>query len=997
MSNTPKEFNAQVKPELFRELAPQKIREILLISSSYNIYNMEEDGSLTSKIVNEYKGLNLSCPPRITGVSSVERALLLLKENHFDLVFMVPHLEGMAPLSLGLQIKEICPDIPVILLLPGARGILSELKQQKIEGIDWTFTWSGNTDLLPAMVKLTEDRLNARHDTCLANVRVIILVEDSPEYAACLLPMIYREILSQTQSIIKTGCNDSLKLAAMGKRPKVLLATTYEEAMTLYDQYGSHLLCVISDTRLPRAEKEDAGAGISILSKIQRDIPEIPLLLMSTETKNKEKARQIPAVFLDKNVSDLNQELRHFFRNHLGFGDFVFRTPEGRQIDRASNLKELEEKLAAIPDESVLFHAGRNHFSTWLMARCEIGIGLQFRAVKTSDFNDVDGLRCHILRQIRDLRIQNYKGLTLQFDSDLFDAEIMGFAKIGHGSIGGKARGLAFMADLLSRHPEIRDRYPEIKIQIPKTLVLCTDIFDGFVADNQLKAVAQKGLPVEVVVQKFIDAPLPGHLTQKLETFLDQVRVPLAVRSSSQLEDDPFAPYAGLYKTYKIPNNSDDPAVRLDHLVTAVKLVYASTYYKHARTFCKNTSALPLDDTMAVMIQELAGSPCGDYFYPGLSGTAQSNNFYPFSHMKAEDGVVHMALGLGKTVSEGGKNFRFCPRYPGITPQLSTAQDFLTHTQDSFYALKIKGYPEGLHFSTLSNLEHRQLVDALEEPAVKAFASTYVAGEDRIRDSWYCPGPKVLTFARVLKYDDPPLAGVINDLLSLGKEGMGAVEIEFAVKLPDRANGPWEFLILQARPMASPGDQSRAVISRDDQDQALCVSAMALGNGTVDTVQDIVYVRPGRFKRDKTRTMAREISRINRHLIRENRPFLLAGPGRWGSSDHWLGIPVNWPDISGVGAIVEIRNTAIHADPSRGSHFYHNITSMGIPYITVNETCSSGGDRFNVQGLDGVEEDHGTEFIGHLRLNSPLVIKIDGKHSRCVILETQTGTNTIAA
>ncbi len=694
MSNSPEKFNTQVKPEIFRALAPRKVREILLISSSYNIYNMEEDGSLTSKMVNEYKGLNLSCPPMITGVSSVERALLLLKEKQFDLVFMVPYLDGMAPLYLGRQIKEICPDIPVILLLPATRGSLAELKQQKIDGVDWTFTWSGNPDLLPAMVKITEDRLNACHDTGQADVRVIILVEDSPEYAACLLPMIYREILCQTQSLVKTGCTDILKLAAMGTRPKVLLATTYEEAMTLYDQYGSHLLCVISDTRLPRAEREEAGAGISILSKIRRDIPEIPLLLMSTETKNGEKARQIPAVFLDKNVSDLNRDLGLFFRNHLGLGDFVFRNQEGRQIDRASNLKELEKKLAAIPDESVRYHALRNHFSTWLMARCEIGTGLQVRAVKVSDFDTVDGLRCHILRQIRDLRAQRHKGLTLQFDSDLFDADVMAFSKIGHGSMGGKARGLAFMADLLNRHPEIRESYPEINIQIPKTLVLCTDIFDGFVADNQLRAIAQKGLPVERVVQKFLDAPLPGSLTRKLEIFLDQVKVPLAVRSSSQLEDDGFAPYAGLYKTYKIPNNHDDPAVRLDHLTTAVKLVYASTYYKHARTFCRNTSALPLDDAMAVMIQELAGSPYGDYFYPGISGTAQSANFYPFSHIAAEDGVVHMALGLGRTVSEGGKSLRFCPRYPRITPQLSTAKDFLTHTQDWFYALKIKDYPE---------------------------------------------------------------------------------------------------------------------------------------------------------------------------------------------------------------------------------------------------------------------------------------------------------------
>ncbi|MDD9302263.1 MAG: hypothetical protein HUK40_07910 [Desulfobacter sp.] len=587
MSKTTEPLTRQSRPEVFRELAPQKIREILLISSSYNIYNMEEDGSLTSKMVNEYKGLNLSCPPRITGVSSVE-AMALLTDQRFDLVFMVPHLDKMDPLCLGRQIKEICPDIMVILLLPGTRGTLPELKQQKIDGVDWTFTWSGNPDMLLAMVKLTEDRLNVGHDIKVANVRVIILVEDSPEYAACFLPMIYREIVRQTQALVKIGCSDCLKLAAMGKRPKVLMASNYEEAKDLYEQYGSHLLCVISDTRLPRSEKEDDRAGISILSQIREDIPEIPLLLMSAETKNREKARQIPAVFLDKNASDLNQDLHLFFRNHLGFGDFVFRNRAGEEIDRASNLAVLEKKLAAIPDESVLFHAEQHHFSTWLMARCEVGTALEVRAVKPNDFDTIDGLRSHIIGQIRDLRKHRHKGLTLQFNADLFDADVMDFSKIGTGSMGGKARGLAFMADLLTRHPEIQEQYPKIKIKIPNTLVLCTDLFDGFVADNHLKDLVLRGLSLEQIVQGFLDAPLPDDLIRKLEIFLDQVRVPLAVRSSSQLEDDRFTPYAGLYKTYKIPNNHEDPKVRLDHLVTAVKLVYASTYYKNARRFCRN-------------------------------------------------------------------------------------------------------------------------------------------------------------------------------------------------------------------------------------------------------------------------------------------------------------------------------------------------------------------------------------------------------------------------
>lgn len=984
-----------VKPELFRELSPFQIREILLISSSYNIYNMEEDGSLTSKIVNEYNGLNLSHPPKITGVSSVELALLLLKEKKFDLVFMVPHLEGMAPLTLGLEIKKICPDIPVILLSPGTRGIYPELKQQKIEGIDRTFIWSGNPDMLLAMVKITEDHLNVAHDTDKGNVRVVIMVEDSPEYASCLLPIIYKEIVSQTQALLEIGCNDSLKLMTMRARPKILLATTYEEAMTLYEKYRSYLLCVISDTRLPRAGQNDPGAGIAILSKIRQ---EIPLLLMSSEKENRLKAEQIPAVFLDKNSRNLNLELHNFFLNHLGFGDFVFCTRDGNEIDRASNLMKLEAKLSTVPDESVIYHADRDHFSNWLMARSEIRLALQFRAVKSIDFKDVDQLRRYLITHIHELRIQCYRGIILQFDPDHFDAGVMEFVKIGRGSLGGKARGLAFMAGLLRDHPEIQKRYPEIKIQIPKSLVICTDIFDKFVMDNNLHLFAGQGHPVKNIVQGFLDAPLPDHLTKKLEIFLEQVKVPLAVRSSSQLEDAHFQPYAGLYKTYKIPNNHEDPLIRLDHLVTAIKLVYASTYYEDAKAFYRNTSCQPFDDSMGVIIQEMAGSQYNDYFYPSISGVAQSHNFYPFSHMKPKDGVVHLALGLGKTVVEGEQSFRVSPRHPHITPHLATAKDFLSNTQHRFYALKTKGYPKGLHFPTLSNLERRNIVDALEEFPVKALTSTYVADEDRIRDTWYCPGPKVLTFARVLKYDTPPISGLINDLLELGRKGIGApVEIEFSVNAHEEKNKPWDFFFLQIRPMAKNVEHTCVVITEEEIDKAFCYSSQALGNGRFDTIKDIIYVKHGTFERNKTREMAEEISLINASLVRENRKFLLAGPGRWGASDPWLGIPVRWHNISGVGAIVEIRSQAINADPSQGSHFFHNITSLGIPYITVNQTLKPGPDRFDMQGVSGIEAVNETHFLRHLRLKSPLLIKIDGKQSRCVILSQGIDTKTITA
>lgn len=976
-----------VNPELFRELIPIQIREILLISSLYNIYSMEEDGSLTSKIVNEYRGLNLSQPPRITGVSSVKEALALLLKKKFDLVFMVPHLDGMDPPALGLEIKKISPHLPVILLAPSTRGISKRLTQQQGAGIDRTFIWSGNPDMLLAMVKNTEDHLNVRHDTELANVRVVILVEDSPEYASYFLPVIYKEIVSQTQALLEIGCNDSLKLMTMRARPKILLATTYEEAMELYKRYSSYLLCVISDTRLPKGGINDPDAGISILSRIRKEIPELPLLLMSSNVKNRARAEKIPAVFLDKNAQNLYLATHSFFLNHLGFGDFVFCTSTGEEIDRAANLMQLELKLATVPDESIMYHANRDHFSNWLMARSEIGLGLKFRAVKSSAFKDVNELRNYIITRIHELRIQRQRGIILQFDDKLFDAEVMEFVKIGRGSLGGKARGLAFMAGLLRRHPEIQKRYPEIKVRIPKTLVICTDIFDRFVNDNNLQFFSRQGYRVGQIVQAFIDAPLPAHLTRKLTAFLQQVKVPLAVRSSSQLEDAHFQPYAGLYKTYKIPNNHEDFSIRLSHLVTAIKLVYASTYYEDAKAFYRNTSNQPFNDSMAVIIQEVGGKQYNDYFYPAISGVAQSYNFYPFSHMKAEDGVVHLALGLGKTVVEGEQSFRFSPKHPNITPQFANVDNFLNNTQHSFYALKTKGYPENLHFPTMSNLERRELVDALEEFPVKALTSTYVADEERIRDTWYGPGPKILTFAQVLKFDTPPISGLINDLLELGRKGLGApVEMEFSANLHEDQKNPCDFFFLQIRPMVKNETQAPITITQEEINSSICFSTKSLGNGIIDTIWDMVYVKPGDFKAEKTGEIAQEINAMNAGLLLEKRRFILAGPGRWGASDPWLGIPVRWRNISGVGAIIEVRSHAINADPTQGSHFFHNITSLGIPYITVNETLKSSQERIDWQWLESLGAVNETKFLRHVRLDNPFVIKIDGKQSWCVIL-----------
>ncbi|NDY72943.1 hypothetical protein DO021_13390 [Desulfobacter hydrogenophilus] len=564
---------------------------------------------------------------------------------------------------------------------------------------------------------------------------------------------------------------------------------------------------------------------------------------------------------------------------------------------------------------------------------------------------------------------------------------LTGLTRIGRGSIGGKARGLAFLAQTLNRRPDLGTTYPEMTINIPDTLIFCTDIFDDFVRDNGLAKLT--GRPLAELVQAFIEAPLPREVLGHLKTYLAANCAPLVVRSSSLLEDAINHPCAGLHKTYMIPNNHADPDIRLSHLATAVKLVYASAYYKKAQAFVRSTTVQPFKDSMAVMIQEVAGSRYKDFFYPAISGTAHSLNFYPAANAKADEGILNLALGLGQTLAQGEQSFRICPKHPQATPQFSGTRDFLEKTQKHFYALRMADYPETLRFGICSNLERRDLVQALEEAPVKALTSTYVPVEDRIRDTWYCQGPKILTFAQVLKYGTPHLTALVNDLMTtLAHDAGGPIELEFAADIPDKPGRPWKISLLQTRPMSSPRDTS--LITRQDLDEAVCVSTSALGNCTLNTIRDIVYVNPETFEGGKTPDMAQQISRINAELAKTNRSFLLAGPGRWGSSDPWLGIPVDWQQISGAGAIVEIRDGTIHADASRGSHFFNTITAQGVPYITVNpEVC----DRIDLEHLTGCHTVRDEGFIRHMRLNRPLLIKVDGKHSRSVIMNAERKDN----
>ena len=970
--------------KVFHELMSNKVTEILLVASPYDAYILEEDGSLASKIINEYRGLNLSRPPRITQAATAAQAMAMLAEKPFHLVIAMPHLDDMDVFDLGLKIKRAHADLPVVCLAHSLKGIYPPPEGKDRSGIDQFFIWSGDSELLLAIIKSMEDRLNVAADTQRAMVRVLILVEDSPLYISYFLPLIYKEVVNQTQEVLEESLNQEHRLLKMRARPKILVAENYEQAMALYQLYGEYLFGIISDTRYPKNGRLTADAGFTLLSEVRQAIFDLPLLLISNEPANRELAKQIPATFLDKNSDTLLTQLHQFFLNSLGFGDFIFRRPGGSEISRAANLKELEAILPAVPDESLLYHATRNRFSNWIMARGEIALASRLRKARAADFTGVEAIRRFIIDHIHALRKWRQRGVVVHFDSTDYDPEISDFAKIGNGSLGGKARGLAFVTNLLRRSPQLQERYSNTAICVPQTLVITTEGFDAFVSHNNMDPTAMVKLSDDQIATSFIQADMPPWLADQLCRYLETVHHPLSIRSSGILEDVHNHPFTGLYKTYMVPNNHADFSVRCRQLITAVKLVYASTWFRAPRTFLSGTAYRIRSDQMAVIIQRLVGSRHGTFFYPDISGIAQSHNFYPVAPLTTEDGVARIVMGFGRGIPEGEPSLRFSPAYPKVLPQFSKIDDILANAQSSFWALGMERLPDDLYFERGFNVEKRHIDEAETEAPVVRLASTYVPDEHRIRDTVHIPGVRILTFAPVLKYDTFPLPALLKDLLALGRHGMGCpVEFEFSIDLSDETDKPSTFNILQMRPMSAGEDHLDVAISGADVTEAICYSTQAMGHGRKETMADIVFVRPDTFDPKHTAAIAQAIAAVNERLMAEHRPYLLMGPGRWGSFDRWLGIPVKWRDISGVGAMVEIRNASLNADPSHGSHFFHNITANGIPYLTVTE---GGADRIRwdiLQTLPGLESD---QHLCRAKLQHPLVIKCDGKQSRAVVL-----------
>jgi DNA-binding NarL/FixJ family response regulator len=974
--------------KIFHELMPFKVQEILLVSSPYDAFIMEEDGSLATRIISEYQGLNLSGAPRITLVSSGKEALDKLRRQPFDLVITMPNVGGMDAFSLGAAIKNINPVQQVVLIAHSLRGIYPLPERVDCQSIDNIYLWCCESDLLLSLIKNFEDHVNVDVDTARAMVRVIILVEDSPVYRSTFLPILYHEVVRQTQAVLDESLNEPHRLLRMRARPKILTAINYEEAMVLYETYKPYVFGIISDVRFSRRGKVDPEAGLRLLESIQKEVPDLPMLVLSSEPGNRSRAEAIPAVFLEKNSPLVRDEIHSFFLNYLGFGDFVFRLPDGTAIAHASNLYEFEQQLRRVPTESIRYHAEHNHFSNWVMARAEVALATRLHRDHVSGIERCEDLRDDIVFKVHSLRKLRQQGVVVKFSREHFDPEVMDFVKIGTGSMGGKGRGLAFAWMQLQQSRGVHKALAENNVTLPKTCVLTADGFDDFVRENSLRL--DKDASDDTITDLFLAAELPVWLREDLRIFLEKVSYPLSVRSSSLLEDAHFKPYAGLYSTYFIANNHPSFTVRCQQLEEAIKLVYASTWYENPRSYSR-ISEQGREDSMAVIIQQIVGQESGGYYYPHLSGVAQSHNYYPVMKMKADEGICHIALGIGKTVVEGERSLRFSPAHPKRLIQFSTVEDILQNSQRQFYALDMKRSKqldrEG------SNLVRRVVQDAEQEEAVQLLSSTYIADEHRIRDS-VMPGIKVVTFAAILKHKLYPLAEILQDLLALGRQGMGCeVEIEFAVRL-DKKIRKSEFFFLQMRPMVTGGEHDDVAICSGDIDNAFCFSTSCLGHGRFENMADILLVRADSFDAGVTRTIASEINSLNGKLQAEERPYLLVGPGRWGSADPWLGIPVQWRDISAVGAIVELQNEQLHVDPSQGSHFFQNITSLGIPYLTVMEakdgrsaTCSSKKRQDCLQWdwlMDQEIYDDGP-FVRHIRLDQPFVMKCNGKEEEAVL------------
>ncbi|MDG1900612.1 MAG: PEP/pyruvate-binding domain-containing protein [Bacteroidales bacterium] len=970
----------------FIHLMRRRIYQVLLISSVYDAFMLEEDGRIDEQIFHEYTSLNLRYPPQFLKATNEEEALKILESESIDLVISMLSAEKVSTFELTDYIKNEYPDVPIVMLTPFSREVTLKLEKLELRSVDYVFSWLGNADILLAIIKLIEDNMNVDNDVDEVGVQAILLVEDNIRFYSSYLPIMYKIIFQQSKSFVNEGLNEHQRMMRMRGRPKILLATNYEDAFSIYIKYKKNLLGVISDISYMRNGVIDKNAGFALCTHIKLDNPYTPLLLQSSDKKNNARAKELRVGFLDKNSKTLTLDLREFIKEYFAFGDFVFKDPTlGIEVARAKDLKDLQDKIYDIPSNSLRYHIQRNHFSKWLRARALFPLAELFRSFKSDDFKDLYEIRYFIHNAISQFRISKARGVISQFNRETFD-KYFSITRLGQGSIGGKARGLAFLDTLIKRN-NFYTYSDKIEIAIPKTVVIGTDIFDEFMDINNMYSIAlSDNYSDQEILDRFMESKLPETALGDIYKIASSIESPLAIRSSSLLEDSQYQPFAGIYNTYMIPFRKDDPERMFSMMRSAIKAVYASAYYADSKAYMQATKNVIDEEKMAIVIQEVVGSTYGDKFYPTISGVGRSIDYYPLEPGVPEDGTVSLAFGLGKYIVDGGLSLRFCPRYPKNILQTSTPELALRETQKYFFALDVSDHELVLKPNDGESLKKLKIKEAEKDKSLKSVASTYIMQDNVVRDGYNYQGKKLVTFSNILKHNTIPLAEVLDRVLRLGEEEMGnPVEIEFAIDLKLKEGEKASLKLLQIRPVASKDESVNITDKELEKSDSLIVSRSALGNGIIDNINDIVYVRTQNFDASKTNEIVDYIESLNKSFIEREENYILVGPGRWGSSDPWLGISVNWSQISAARLIVESGLEDYRIDPSQGTHFFQNLTSFRIGYFTVNPFINDG--IYDIDFLDKQPAVFENEFVRHVKFDKSLKIIIDGKKNLGMVLK----------
>jgi CheY-like chemotaxis protein len=969
----------------FNLLMQNRIRRVLVICSSYDFFMLEEDGRIDEHIFNEYVSLNLRYPPAFVHADSAKKAFSVLDTDRIDLIIEMLSIGDVDTFELAKQLKEKYPKIPIVILTHFSREVSLKLENEDLSAIDYVFCWLGNADILLAIIKLLEDRRNADFDITQIGVQAIILVEDSIRYISSFLPSLYQIVLQQTMEFMKEALNEHQKSLRRRGRPKVLLAQNFEEAALLYEKYRPNILGIISDVSFKKTgNRKDSKfqGGIEFCKLVRSGDRNLPFLLQSSDISNEKYAAELGVGFLHKHSKNLLNDAKDYILRNFGFGEFVFRHPKTLEpVAVAKDLKELQQLIMKIPDEVLEYHGRHDDISKWLNARALFPIAQIFKPLQREDFTCIDDLRKYIYKAISSFRTSKAIGTIAEFDKHVYD-EYLRFSRIGGGSLGGKARGLAFFNAVIQQE-KLSEKFKNVIISIPRTIVLSTEVFEEFMENNNLYAIGTSGLSDEEIISRFINCKLPEYVTPDLTAILTHARNPIAVRSSSKLEDSYYQPFAGIYNTYMVPVTRD-VSLSLRLMEIAIKSVYASVYFKTSKAYISATSNIIDEEKMGIILQEVCGKSYGNIFYPTLSGVARSINFYPISPEKSHDGIASVAFGLGKFIAEGGNALRFSPRYPNKILQLSDPEMALRGTQKYFYALDLN--PENFRPSPDDkiNLLKLNINDAEGHGTLRYVSSIYDLDNHMIRDTFDYPGKKIITFSNILQYKTFPLAEILDMILQLGQNAMNnPIEIEFAANLDTPEGDPKIFNFLQIRPIVINEQSINFKIDKVNPEEVILYSEKAMGNGNYNLINDVVYVKPDVFNPARSKEIASELEKINDILTEKHLNYILIGPGRWGSSDPWLGIPIKWAQISSARVIVESGLENYRIDPSQGTHFFHNLTTFGVGYLTINPYQNDG--IYNIDFLTAQAASYESDFIRHIAFQKPIKIEIDGKNNKAVV------------